>query len=96
MKRTVTLLTLALLAAPLAGGPPSPFDYGDPTPEEQQILEYINRARADPEAERVLLDIPEDVWGDYVPMPPLAHSRTLCDAARAHAPAHCSHRTVRS
>ena len=31
------------------------YDSGDPTPEEQLILEYINRARADPRAEGVRL-----------------------------------------
>ncbi len=50
------------------------YDFGDPTAEEQQYLEYINRARANPLAEGVLLAATKDLAVlqayNYAPSPP--------------------------
>jgi hypothetical protein len=45
------LLTLSLLA----DEEPAPYSIGEPTDEEQHYLELINRARADPRAEGILI-----------------------------------------
>ncbi len=87
MTRVLLVLCLAGLAALWLPASPSAegaegYDYGDPTPEEQLLLELINRARADPAAEgdRLGLDL-----SSYDPMPPLTMEKRLLAAARAHA-----------
>ena len=66
------------------------YDSGDPTPEEQLVLEYVNRARADPVAEgtRLGIDIheglPSDLVGFVGPRPPLAMNKLLLSIARGH------------
>jgi hypothetical protein len=70
------------------------YDSGDPTPEEQLVLEYINRARADPSAEGVRLrNDPNYLWknlpGGGGPSavdvrPPLAMNKALLLSARFH------------
>lgn len=43
---------LFLLAGPVLAAPPNvQYDFGNPTPDEQYMLELINRARANPNAE---------------------------------------------
>jgi hypothetical protein len=68
----------------------------EPTPEETQILEYMNRFRADPSAEADLIAPPErkDLGVDWKmfreemkklkPMPPLVFNLELLDSARKH------------
>ena len=64
------------------------YDSGDPTPAEQQVLEYINRARANPVAEgqRLGIDIHEGLPDPSLvgPRPPLAMNRVLLGIAQAH------------
>ncbi len=83
-------------AAGLAPAPGSPrrhavtaYDHGDPTAEEQLMLELVNRARANPAAEaaRLGLDLNEGLPPDTLspePKPPLAFNPHLLAAARAH------------
>lgn len=68
----------------------------EPTPEETQILEYMNRFRADPSAEADLIAPPDrkDMGVDWKlfreemkrlkPMPPLVFNLELLDSARKH------------
>ena len=72
---------------------PSLFDkptkrnsHGDPTSNEQLILEYINRARADPFAEgkRLGIDIEAGIQSEVTAQPPLAMNMILQKVARAH------------
>jgi hypothetical protein len=68
--------------------------YGNPTPEEQLILEILNRARLDPDAEAVRLNILPDIFENLPdpsplsepiqPLPPLAMNGRLLAAARLH------------
>lgn len=44
----------------LASAEEPPYDSGDPTDLEQLSLEYLNRARANPQAEALLLALPSD------------------------------------
>jgi len=72
------------------------YDSGNPTPEEQLVLEYINRARSNPVAEgqRLGIDITEGLQNDpqnscygpeYVGVrPPLAMNPDLLAVAEAH------------
>jgi hypothetical protein len=70
------------------------YDSGDPTPEEQLVLEYINRARADPWAEGVRLRDDANYLWENLPnatgpsavgvRPPLAMSKALLLSARFH------------
>lgn len=64
------------------------YDSGDPTPAEQLVLEYINRARASPVAEgqRLGIDIHEGLDNpSFVgPRPPLAMNKLLLSIAQAH------------
>ncbi len=72
------------------------YDDGNPTPQEQLVLEYINRARANPVAEgqRLGIDITEGLQDDpqngcygpeYVGVrPPLAMNPDLLSVAEAH------------
>jgi hypothetical protein len=64
------------------------YDSGDPTPEEQLVLEYINRARANPTAEgtRLGINMTEslcDLSGVGV-RPPLAMNKILLQVADYH------------
>jgi hypothetical protein len=90
----VTALAAALLgAAPLWA---QQYTHGDPTAEEQLVLEIIQRARANPTAEGTRLqpkglpggDIKEGLSaGDAAvvgPRPPLAFNANLIASARAH------------
>ncbi len=66
------------------------YSHGDPTPQEQYVLEMINRARANPDAEgaRLGIDIREGLTAaeaaNVGPRPPLAMNPNLLAAARAH------------
>jgi hypothetical protein len=70
------------------------YDSGDPTPEEQLVLEYINRARADPWAEGVRLRNDANyLWQNLLNAtgpsavgvrPPLAMNKALLLSARFH------------
>ena len=64
------------------------YDSGDPTPAEQLVLEYVNRARADPDAEgqRLGIDIHEGLTDSSLvgPRPPLAMNKDLLAIAQAH------------
>jgi uncharacterized protein YkwD len=70
--------------------PTIPYDSGDPTNEEQLVLEMINRARSDPVAEgrRLGIDIKEGLTAEQQtlvgPRPPLAMSKILLGTARSH------------
>ncbi|MHB9008331.1 MAG: CAP domain-containing protein [Limisphaerales bacterium] len=74
------------LAAPAAV---ASFSHGDPTPQEQLMLELVNRARANPTAEALRLELdlneglePETISPD--PKPPLALHFLLIESSRAH------------
>jgi len=78
-------------AVPYQGAAPSElYDSGDPTPDEQMVLEMINRARKDPEAEgrRLGIDIKEGLTPQkrslVRPQPPLAMNKILLSTARMH------------
>jgi hypothetical protein len=65
------------------------YSHGDPTPQEQLMLELVNRARANPatEAARLGLDLNEGLPPGTIspdPKPPLAFHPLLIAAARAH------------
>ena len=80
----IALVLAAVLAAANVRAAPT-WSYGDPTPEEQLMLELINRARADPERERQRLGVSASEWPVYAPQPPLVMSTRLLQAARGHA-----------
>lgn len=80
-----------LPAGTLARLPAPQYDHGDPTPQEQLVLEMINRARADPGAEGARLGInlgeglsPQEA-ARLGKRPPLAFHAALLASARAHA-----------
>src|SRR5436190_20798975 len=64
------------------------YDSGDPTADEQLVLEMINRARANPAAEgqRLGIDINEGLPGGETAtqQPPIAMNKILLGTARAH------------
>ena len=64
------------------------YDSGNPTADEQLVLEYINRARADPiaEGQRLGIDIREGLSNPSLvgPRPPLAMNSILLGIAQAH------------
>ena len=64
------------------------YDSGNPTPDEQLVLEYVNRARANPiaEGQRLGIDIHEGLQDpSFVgPRPPLAMNKLLLSIAEAH------------
>src|SRR5208337_779739 len=64
------------------------YDSGDPTAAEQLVLEYVNRARANPVAEgqRLGIDIHEGLSNPNLvgPRPPLAMNKILLSIAEAH------------
>jgi hypothetical protein len=88
-----TILMLAAFSIPLIAFAPTLraavlYDSGDPTPAQQLVLEYINRARANPVAEgqRLGIDIHESLSDPSLvgPRPPLAMNRLLLGIAQAH------------
>jgi len=91
----LSILALSLVTLPRANAQML-YDSGNPTPEEQLVLEYINRARANPVAEgqRLGIDITEGLQDDpsngcYGPedvgvRPPLAMNPDLLAAAEGH------------
>lgn len=94
-KRTAfsLVLVLAIFSLPLVFFAPTVkaavlYDSGNPTPVEQLVLEYINRARADPVAEgqRLGIDIHEGLTDPSLvgPRPPLAMNKDLLAIAQAH------------
>src|SRR5437899_2380730 len=70
--------------------PTKRYDCGNPTPDEQRILELINRARSTPSAEgdRLGIDIseglPAEESSQLGPKTPLAMNAILLETARAH------------
>lgn len=91
--RTVILLGILLFAVGLSAQVTmiralTRYDSGDPTPEEQLLLEYINRARANPTAEGTRLGI--NMWeslcglNDVGVRPPLAMNKILLQVADYH------------
>jgi hypothetical protein len=91
--RTVILLGMLLFAAALSAHftmvrALTLYDSGDPTPEEQLLLEYINRARSNPTAESTRLGI--NMWeslcdpNDVGVRPPLAMNKILLQVADYH------------
>jgi uncharacterized protein YkwD len=80
-----------LLARSVAGVavPGQLYSHGDPTAEEQSMLEIVNRARANPAAEaaRFGIDLNEGLDPDTIPASPkqpLAFNVQLIQAARGH------------
>ncbi len=59
------------------------YDHGNPTAEEQYMLELHNRARKDPNAEalRLELDLQDGIPVNITPQPPLAMQKNLCETA---------------
>lgn len=79
----------ALLTLGVAASPEQLYVHGDPTNEEQYLLELVNRARLDPagEAARYGIDLNEGVTGKVIsadPKQPLVLHSELIDAARVH------------
>ena len=62
-----TCVCLAMLGIQLVAQPTQVYSHGDPTPEEQLMLEYINRGRANPTQEGIrMMDTPDpSVQGAY-------------------------------
>lgn len=83
--RAVILLLALGWSAPAAT---TQYDCGDPSADEQLVLEYINRARANPTAEgqRLGIDITEGLPDPSLVQvrPPLAMNKILLGTARAH------------
>ncbi|MBI3414494.1 MAG: hypothetical protein HY043_04100 [Verrucomicrobia bacterium] len=79
-----------LLPQALAQAAPNQiYSHGEPTPEEQLMLELVNRARANPTAEaaRFGIDLNEGITTDPLspdPKQPLAFNAQLIAAARGH------------
>jgi hypothetical protein len=91
----VCAAALAALLVSLSGrtaraAPSVLYDHGDPTDDEQLVLEIVNRARSDPWAEgtRLGIDITEGLTLGETALvdvkPPLAMNATLLAVARAH------------
>ncbi len=91
----LTISFLSLISITPSARALSLYNSGDPTPAEQLVLEYINRARANPiaEGQRLGIDIteglqdnPPDCYGpEYVGVrPPLAMNPALLSVAQAH------------
>ncbi len=87
------VLMLTAFSIPIVSFVPSvkaaiEYDSGDPTAAEQLVLEYVNRARANPVAEgqRLGIDIHEDLSNPNLvgPRPPLAMNKILLGIAEAH------------
>jgi uncharacterized protein YkwD len=64
---TLRSLILLVIGAATLSAQTTPYSHGDPTPEEQLMLEYINRARANPAEEGIRLMDTQDpaVQGAY-------------------------------
>ena len=92
----LTMSFLSLISLTPSARALSLYDSGDPTPAEQLVLEYINRARANPiaEGQRLGIDIHEGLQYDaqnnccgpqFVgPRPPLAMNKILLGTAQTH------------
>lgn len=88
-----TVLMLTAFSLPLGMFAPTVkgavlYDSGNPTPAEQLVLEYVNRARSNPVAEgqRLGIDIHEGLPDPSIvgPRPPLAMNKILLSIAQAH------------
>ncbi len=82
-------ILLCLLASASMAVAQIQYNHGDPTDYEQLMLELVNRARANPNAEasRLGINLNEGVTSPLItttPKPPLAFHRFLIDAARNH------------
>ena len=98
--RRIACVGVLMLATSAAAAPGAEADPLGPSPEEVELLEHVNRLRADPAAEafaissmgRRALDIPEyvdlDLFIDEMLVaesaPPLVFDASLCTAARRH------------
>ncbi|MGO9644197.1 MAG: hypothetical protein ACLPY5_05565 [Candidatus Bathyarchaeia archaeon] len=89
----IIILALSTLLLPLIMFAPitralTLYNSGNPTPDEQLVLEYINRGRANPiaEGQRLGIDIHEGLSDPSLvgPRPPLAMNPILLDIATAH------------
>ncbi len=89
----LTALVMSAFAVPLGVVPQTVkaavlYDSGNPTPAEQLVLEYVNRARSNPvvEGQRLGIDIHEGLQNPSLvgSRPPLAMSRLLLSIASAH------------
>src|SRR5208282_3563166 len=82
-----TILLPLIMFAPIARAL-TLYNSGNPTPDEQLVLEYINRARANPiaEGQRLGIDIHEGLSDPSLvgPRPPLAMNPILLNIATAH------------
>ena len=90
---TIILLFLAVGLIPIVEFTPTAkalvlYDSGNPTPDEQLVLEMANRARSNPVAEgqRLGIDIHEGLQNPSLvgPRPPLAFNKLLLGIAEAH------------
>jgi hypothetical protein len=83
----VLRLNNAFTFDPNAGPMARVADYGDPSGEEQELLELMQRARRDPAAEAARLNQAYGLslnFSGYVARPPLSHNGFLHDAAEFH------------
>ena len=91
-QRTLPSVTLLLLAVGVLPAAQTAWDSGNPTADEQYVLELINRARADPYAEGTRLGLTPDIREGLTssdaaavgPRGPLAMNPKLLQIARAH------------
>jgi hypothetical protein len=92
LSRCIALAAFVCVSLKAVELPPKPvrYDCGDATPDEQYVLQLINRARLDPKAEGVRLNT--DLFESLLPAekmrleprPPLAMNEKLLKTARAH------------
>lgn len=75
-------LAAVLLALPGVVGAQTLYSHGDPSADEQYMLELLNRARANPAAEGSRLGQLD--FGGYAARPPLAFNANLNSSARSH------------
>ncbi len=88
LRSQLLLLPVALLGLhltrPVAPAQAAPFySHGDPSPQEQLLLELVNRARRNPPTEGARLGRAGEFAG-YGVRPPLAFHAALSNAARGH------------
>jgi uncharacterized protein YkwD len=89
----VTAISVLALGGSIVRAAPEWAGYGDPSAEEQQFLDLLNAARADPEGtqRRLGVDLTADGSFKLVPRPPLVMNAHLTGAARAHSRAMNDH-----
>ncbi len=81
-RTTILRVLAALLVLPGVAGAQTLYSHGNPSADEQFMLELLNRARANPPAEGTRLG--QTGFGGYALRPPVAFNADLNVSARAH------------